>query len=515
MRNVVDSATAKYIDQTTIHEVGIPSMVLMEKASMAVAACAMSIADSRKDRILAVCGTGNNGGDGVAAARLLQEAGYNISVLVLGQEEKCTEEMQQQLHIAETLGVSVFWDNMTQEEMVTETRLEEYTIGIDAMFGIGLTRAVQGKYAAYIRWMNQAGIPIISADVPSGVDGSSGAILGEAVRADCTVTFGCNKMGLLLYPGAEYAGQVIVADIGIPQQITRQAKCNTYTFEGIEDVQMRFPARKMRSHKGSYGKVLVIAGGPEMSGACYFSAKAAYRMGCGLVQIFTSQTNAAVLRTRLPEAIVTTWSSGLLEQELQSLSRAIREASAIVFGPGLGRSEDAKQLCTFLLDELENYPEKPVIIDADGLNILAEMGRYHSLGSQFILTPHLKEMSRLCGQSVSEISTHMPETVMGQKSGAVVVLKDARTLVSDGCALYINTTGNSGLSTGGSGDVLSGMIGGLLAQGVSPMDSACLAVYLHGMTADRYTEQYAPHSMMADDILQMLPEVLAESRVGN
>lgn len=515
MKNIFDSATAKYIDQTTIHEVGIPSMVLMEKASMAVAACVMSIADRRKDQILAVCGTGNNGGDGVATARLLQEAGYNASVLVLGQKEKCTEEMQQQLHIAKLLGVSVFWDDMTQEELITETRLEEYTIGIDAIFGIGLTRQVHGKYADYIQWINQAQIPIISIDIPSGVDGSTGAVLGAAVRADRTVTFGCNKMGLVLYPGTEYAGQVIVADIGIPQQVIRQAKCNTYTFDEIDDVRLRLPTRKLRSHKGSYGKVLVIAGGPEMSGACYFSAKAAYRMGCGLVQIFTSQINADVLRTRLPEAIVTTWSSGLPEEELQTLSHAIHEASAIVFGPGLGRSEEAKRLCTFLLHELENDSKKPVIIDADGLNIVAEMGLYHLLGSQFVLTPHLKEMSRLCGQSVSEISTHMTETVMGQQSGAIVVLKDARTLVSDGCALYINTTGNSGLSTGGSGDVLSGMIGGLLAQRVSPMDSACLAVYLHGMTADCYTEQYAPHSLMADDILEILPEVLAISSARN
>lgn len=517
MEYIVDAQEAKEIDRISIQEIGIPSMVLMEKASMAVAGCIMAESDPAVDRILAICGTGNNGGDGVATVRLLKESGFDVSVLVLGQKERCTEEMNRQLEIAEQLDISVFWDNPSQgseendsEEMtITETRLQEYSIIVDAIFGIGLAREVTGKIARYIQAINRSGKDIVAVDIPSGIHADNGKVLGHAVNARVTVTFGNNKRGLLLYPGMEYAGQVIVADIGFPKKALARVSPKAFTLKK-ETVGNYLPDRKRRSHKGSYGKTLVIAGSPDMSGACYLASEAAYRMGCGLVQIFTAVENATVIRTKLPEAIVTTWSESVTNDEEKLLVAALHSAASIVVGPGLSMSDGAKRLLDITLCELKNMPDKPVVIDADALNILAERNQYYEMGHQFILTPHMREMSRLTGMETTEISGNMIETVSGQQGGATVVLKDARTLVSDGKLLYINTSGNSGLATGGSGDVLSGIIGGLLAQGMTPFQAACLGVCLHGLTAERYSEKYLPHSMLARDILEMLPYVLAD-----
>lgn len=519
MEYIVDAQEAKEIDRISIEEIGMPSLVLMEKASMAVAGCIMAETNPTADSVLAVCGTGNNGGDGVAAARLLKESGYRVEVLVLGQEKHCSPEMKQQLSIAECLGVPVFWDNLSDERgevdcadsnlPITETRLREYSIIVDAVFGIGLARPVTGRYAEYICWMNASGSDIVSVDVPSGIHAGNGSVLGEAVRATITVTFGNNKRGLLLYPGTEYAGQVIVADIGFPAIAVEKTAPKAFTYTK-ETAGNDFPVRKRRSHKGSYGRTLVIAGSPSMSGACYLAGEAAYRMGCGLVQIVTAEENANVIRTRLPEAIVTTWSGTLTDEEEHTVLEGVRSAASVVIGPGLGKSQGAKHLLDIVLQEMEKTPEKPVVIDADGLNLLAESGRYQMLGRQYVLTPHVREMSRLLGCDVTEVKNHMVEHVTGQQGGAVVVLKDARTLVSNGETLYFNTSGNSALATGGSGDVLSGIIGGLLAQGVAPMRAASLGVYLHGLAAEQYTENYVPHSMLAGDIIRMLPDVLAE-----
>lgn len=458
------------------------------------------------DRILAVCGTGNNGGDGVAAVRLLKESGYDVSVLVLGQKERCTSEMQQQLNIAECLDVPVFWDSSSP---ITETRLQEYSIIVDAIFGIGLAREVTGRYAQCIRLLNASGRDIVAVDIPSGIHAGNGEVLGEAVRATMTVTFGNNKRGLLLYPGTEHAGQVIVADIGFPGKALGQVSPKAFTFTK-ETAGAYFPGRKKRSHKGTYGRVLVIAGSPEMSGACYLASEAAYRMGCGLVQVVTAVENSSVIRTMLPEAIVTVWSESVTDTEEKAVTEAIRSAASVVIGPGLGKGAGAKRLIEIVLREMKTMTEKPVVIDADGLNILAETGLYRTLGRQFVLTPHVREMSRLMDCEVTDVTAHMAESVTAQQGGATVVLKDARTLVSDGVHLYINTSGNSALATGGSGDVLSGMIGGLLAQGLPPMRAASLGVYLHGLTAEYYTEKHLPHSMLARDILLTLPQVLAE-----
>ncbi len=512
MQYITDAREAKEIDRISIQEIGIPSMVLMEKAALAAAGCIRSKI-SKADHILVVCGIGNNGGDGVAVARLLAEDGYQVMIALIGREEALTEETKQQLLIAKNLGVR------TCKGLPEEA----YNIVVDALFGIGLSRTVEGEYADVINWMNEQDAIRFALDIPSGISASTGEMLGQAVCADYTITFGTNKRGLVLYPGCHYAGKVVVADIGFPHKAVEKVSPRTYTLTPQEAVG-QMPPRVLRSNKGSYGKVLVIAGSREISGACYLSAAAAYRMGCGLVKVVTAEENAAVIKTKLPEALVKTYDAALdysdptnREQLSEWLDEQIRWATNIVIGPGIGQDSPAD----ILLERVLQEKNKAVVIDADGLNLLAEReecfvmredgSRKICLPENVVLTPHLMEMSRLVRVDLPQLRAHIVEQALlslEQVDCQTLVLKDARTIVTDGNEVYVNTTGNDGLSSGGSGDVLSGMIAGLLAQGMKPKKAAVLAVCLHGMAADEYMKQGGRYSMMATDILDMLVQIL-------
>lgn len=514
MQYITNAREAKEIDRISIQEIGISSLVLMEKAALAVAGCVKANTNTQ-DQILAVCGMGNNGGDGVAAARLLWEDGYSVTICLIGREEAASEEMRRQISIVKNLGIRV----------CTGLPSGEYNVILDALFGIGLSREVTGEFADVINWMNEQEAVRFAVDIPSGISASTGEVLAVAVYADFTITFGTNKRGLVLFPGCNYAGQVIVADIGFPKKAVEKVEPRTYTLTREEAAEM-MPPRILRSNKGSYGKVLVIAGSKEISGACYLCAEAAYRMGCGLVKVITASENAAVIKNRLPEALVKTYDSGkdysipenkttlqvMIEQEIQW-------ATTIVIGPGIGLEEPADILLTQVLQE----KNKAVVIDADGLNLLAKKEEYFVLredGSRkiclpenIVLTPHLVEMSRLVQVELPVLRGKMVEQALLSLERAncqTLVLKDARTVVTDGNEVYVNTTGNNALSTGGSGDVLSGMIAGLLAQGMKPKKAAVLAVCLHGIAAEEYMGYGGRYSMMASDILQMLPKILPQ-----
>lgn len=496
MEYILNAAEAAEIDRISIYETGIPSVVLMEKASMAVARCVENICkdingSKEKIKILAVCGMGNNGGDGAACARLLKEKGYNTSILLAGNREKATKEMDIQITIAENLGV----------KFITQPADNEYTVIIDALFGTGLSRNIEGIYAEYINWINSQSSVVVSADIPSGISADSGKIYGCAVKACYTVTFGNNKRGLVLFPGALYSGKVVTENIGFPVQALKKASPQAYTYKK-EDLKSLMPPRGVRTHKGSYGKALVIAGSAGMSGACYLAAKAAYRIGCGLVKIATASQNTDILKTSLPEAITGSYENGIAD--------GIKWADVIAIGPGIGLDADAKKL----VREVLKIKDKPVVIDADALNLLPECRGSGSsidgygLGQNFILTPHLKEMGRITDAQVQDIKENIIDYASSHKCGCIVVLKDARTVVSDGKKIYINTTGNNALSTGGSGDVLCGLITGLLAQGMDGMEAAALAVFIHGLAAESYSENKNRYSMIASDIIEELQFIL-------
>lgn len=513
MQYITDVREAKEIDRVTIQDIGVPSMVLMEKAALAVAACVKAHC-KEQDRILAVCGMGNNGGDGVAAARLLWEEGYNVAVSLIGNEDTASADLKNQLGIARNLGIRVY----------TGLPSGAYDIILDALFGIGLSREVTGEFADAVNWINDQEALCFAVDIPSGINASTGEVLEVAVYADFTVTFGTNKRGLVFFPGCNYAGNVVVSDIGFPQKVIDKVSPRVYTLTQDEAIEM-MPKRILRSNKGSYGRVLVIAGSREICGACYLSAAAAYRMGCGLVKVFTASDNGPVIKTRLPEALVRTYDSSLdYTQSInrfelkRSLEEEIQWATCIIIGPGLGTQEPAG----LLLDEVLQEKNKAIVIDADGLNILAQREMYFAmredgtrkicLPENIVLTPHLQEMTRLTKVALPQLRGKIVEQALLSLEKAdcqTLVLKDARTVVTDGNEVYVNTTGNNALSTGGSGDVLSGMIAGLLAQGMRPKRAAVLAVYLHGLAAEEYVAKAGGrYSMMATDILDMLPRIL-------
>lgn len=437
---------------------------------------------------------GNNGGDGLALGRLLIEAGYPVDICEIGGISRASESYQAQKNILEKMDIPV----------LDEIPEEDYDVIIDGIFGVGLTREVAGIHREVIAKLNKKEAIRIAIDVPSGVDASDGKVLGIAFKADMTVTFGLSKIGLLFYPGAAYAGEVVVKDIGFPRIAVDEVDPGAFTYE--EGDQCRIPARRPDSHKGTYGKVLIVAGSVNMAGAAYLSGKAAYKTGSGLVRIFTREENRVILQTLLPEAILTTYTG--LSDGIPALSEAVDWADVIVFGPGIGRGENIE----WFLHLVRENAKVPVVIDADGLNEISSM---ESRGTDFlngfqapvILTPHMMEMSRLCGSSVAEIKENRIGAAKeyARENKVILVLKDSRTIITDGTErLYINTNGNSGMATGGSGDVLTGIIGGMLAAGMKPFDAAAMGVFLHGRCGDAAAKDLGEASVMAGDLVQYL-----------
>lgn len=493
MAEIFDGLQAKEIDRISIKEMGIPSLVLMERASLCVAEAVAKNA-SREEAVLAVCGSGNNGGDGVAAARILAEWGYSVTILLLGREERFSEELTVQLKIAKNLKLNI----------VKEADVRDYSIILDGIFGIGLDREIAGSYRHWIQQINSAGARVFAIDIPSGIHATTGKVLGIAVQADITVTFGVGKLGLFLFPGRSYGGRVLIKDIGFPGEAKKQIQSSFFTYDR-KDMETLFPKRIPRSNKGSYGRLLVIAGSENMGGAALFAARAGYLVGAGLVKVVTHQHNRRMIQEGLPEALI-----GVYDKETYDLARDIAWATGVVIGPGLGQTKQGREL----LEQVLKIRDIPVLIDADGLNLLAELPEYFDeertllLRNNFVVTPHLKEMSRLRKCDVKTIQEDAVNSVKNYTRGAVVVQKDAVTLVSDGEQVYVNSSGNNALAKGGSGDVLSGIIGGLLAREVTPFQAGSLGVYLHGLTAEEYVKHRSSSSMLATDILNIIPQVL-------
>lgn len=506
MKYILDAIKMKAVDDFTINQIGIPSMVLMERAALSV--CNHIQTDINKNaKILTVCGRGNNGGDGLAVARMLKEKGYLVEVLLLGEVEHMTKETSQQLKIASELGVKV----------LNKVKIEAYNVIIDAIFGIGLSKEVKGIYHAVIKEINESENVVYSIDIPSGIRANDGQVMNIAVKADYTITFGYEKIGLILYPGCEYAGMLSIEDIGFPLTLPASVHANTFLYDKTD--LKRLPIRYAYSNKGTYGKVLVIAGTKNMGGACYLAAKAAYCSGAGLVKVFTVEENRNMIQTLLPEALLSTYDtdSCRFEVVLEQLRADMKWADSIVIGPGIGLTDTTKKMVDLVLRQAE----VPVVVDADALHILSEHNEYVKrgtgdtayeikLGNHIILTPHVKEMSRLAGCSTKEITENILGSVKiaTRNQGYTLALKDARTIVSNGEQLYINSSGNNGMATGGSGDVLTGIIAAFTAAGMQPFKATCLGVYVHGLAGDEARIKKGVYSLVASDIIDALSMVL-------
>ncbi len=502
MKYIVDSDKMKQIDNYTMEVIKIPPLVLMERAAMEVAAVVKQ-SIKNEDRILVLCGPGNNGADGVAAGRILFLQGYHVAILLPFSREKCSEQMKAQLTIAENLGISI--DN--------SNKLCEYNIIIDAIFGIGLSKPVEGKLAEIINLTNNGRHRVFSVDIPSGISADTGKVLGSAMKADHTITFGYMKQGLLLYPGADFAGKITLADIGFPHTALRSAEADTFYYTA--DDLKKLPERKRDGHKGTFGKVLVISGSEGMGGAAYLSAKACYKTGAGMVKVLTASKNRNIIQTLLPEALYAAYDTD------EDIPAMISWADVIVIGPGLGISGKAKEL----LDRVIHQQKAPIILDADAINILAEriggesqdaqpcnrIGKLAELlPNRAVLTPHPMELSRLLGMDISDISDNIIDIAnqCSYNSELVYVMKNARTIVAGSGKKYVNVSGNDGMATAGSGDVLTGIIAGLAAQGMDTYEAACLGVYIHGLAGDAAKEKTGAYSLMAGDIAEAISSVL-------
>lgn len=484
MKYVLKNQEMQDVDKEAIQQIGIPGLVLMERASEKIARRLIETAE-KSDKILSVAGCGNNGGDALAAARILLEEGYSVDFAVIGNLEKASEDLKTQLGILSHLGY----------EQQDEIDFNGYDWILDGLFGVGLSRDVSGVYQTAVDDINKSTARVMSVDIPSGISGDTGKVLGCAVRADATVTFGGPKAGHLLYPGREYTGCLYTEKIGFFDSVLKKyAGGFTYDEEDLK----RLPKRAADSHKGTYGKILIIAGNKTMSGAAYFSAKSALRMGSGLVKVISDASNRQILQSMLPEVLFGT------KEDLQD---ALEWCDSILFGPGMGVSEQTKEVLELVL----RRGTKPLLLDADGLNTVSHYGIELDYPAGCVLTPHLLEAARLLQMSAKQVKEDLLNTGhrAADKFHSVTVLKDAVTLVVSGNRpVYYNQSGNNGMATGGSGDVLSGMIACLLGRGMDCFEAAALGVYIHGLAGDIAAEKLGFDSMLASDIIDSISSVI-------
>lgn len=484
MKYVLKNQEMQMVDSETIHGIGIPGLVLMERASKAIADQVAEISD-HSQRILVISGIGNNGGDALACTRILLEQDYLVDYMIIGNIEKASDDLKLQFQILKKLG----YFPLESED----ANFHEYDLLIEGIFGVGLSREVGGVYKEVIERMNACGKPVVAIDIPSGISGDSGKVLDCAVHAAHTITFGGYKRGHLLYPGREYCGNTQLVSIGFHDQ-TIKKYATGYT---LEESDYLMPERKAYSNKGNYGKVLIIAGNETMSGAACFAAEAALRMGAGLVKVLSDPQNRQVLQTRLPE---------ILFGERRDLKESLKWCDCILFGPGVGVSKETKEMLQVILKE----GTKPLVIDADGLNTISKFGMEIDYPYGVIMTPHLMEAARLMSCDITQIKEDLCQSAerLAVKYHCTAVLKDAATIVArEDNLVYINQSGNDGMATGGSGDVLAGMITGLLGGGLSSYEAAVHGVYLHGLAGDHARRDLGAYSMIASDIITHIKDV--------
>jgi len=493
-------------------EAGVTGIMLMEHAAAALRRHCLDVLESSNNRtVVVLAGRGNNGGDGAALARLLYMSGVNVTVIFPWDtgNDKVSCNLETQLNILKNLPVRLV--DIRCNDFIGEARsiLQPAGLIVDALFGVGLTRPAAGAYADLIEAANAAGKYMISVDIPSGVCADTGFIGGAAIRADKTVAFMYPKIGLVLYPGAEYAGEVVTEDIGI----AKIGENFQFTAESLtpEAINALIPVRRKDSNKGNHGKVCVFAGCAEMPGAMYLSCAAAYRAGAGLVRACLVKQTASFLHTMLPEAVTSILPDDggcFCNESAQAAAGALSGANVVLMGPGIGR---AAGVSGFVKHVLMNA-DCPVVLDADGLNAIADAPDILLKSKKpCVITPHPGEMGRLTGRSAADVLSDTLGTAraFSNKYNVITVLKTARTVIATpGGSAYINQTGNPALAKAGTGDALAGVIAGFMAQGLDARTAAALGAYIHGEAGDAAARDYGVHGVLAGDLLKYIPVVM-------
>lgn len=518
---IVSTAQMRELDRSAIEDYKVPGEVLMDRAGFGVA----NIVDLLFDRcelagssVLLVAGRGNNGGDAFAAARHLKEEGYDPAVWLAGSVNEIRDDARTHLNKlkaskieVEELPTKEDWDQLVDQWR--ETGASGVPVVVDGVLGTGIEGPARGPAAGAIRYVNMmAGESlVVSIDIPSGLNSDTGEAEGDAVTADVTVTMGLPKRGLIEPSAANHVGRLEVMDIGIPRDLVDKTESDVELITAA-DVRRLFPRRPRSSHKGNYGHLLMIGGATGYSGAISMAARAAVRSGAGLVTAVVPHGIASVVAGAVPEAMV----YGAVETEIGSVAAGcwpvwrerLNEFSAVLVGPGMTRHSETRILVAQILKDCT----VPLVMDADALNVfegrLDDLSRSRKPGCPLVITPHPGEMGRLTGRPASDVQANrfaVAAEVAG-KTGAVVILKGAGTLVAEqGQSLNINMTGNPGMAAGGMGDVLAGLLGGLVARGLKPFDAARAAVFLHGRAGDEAAWETTESCLTAGDVIDSIP----------
>lgn len=505
---VVTAAQMRAMDACAIEELGIPGVVLMENAGRAVVDAIEEHFERETPMTVAVfCGKGNNGGDGYVVARHLANRGHDVVIFALAAIDELQGDALTNARIAEKIGLEKreIRDRAALSELLFDPR--DFDLIVDALYGTGLTSAVRGHAVGVIDLINNAGLPVVAVDVPSGVDADSGALPGPAVEAQLTVTFAYPKLGLVLAPASENAGDVVVADISIPEiaEGNDLATC-LVTDAMIEGMRL---ARDPDSHKGTYGHVFAVAGGLGTCGAAAMVGGAALRAGAGLVTIGVAASLVPTVDALQLETMTTPLADEggyLAESAFEAILAKWEGKTSFALGPGIGTRAGTVALVQRLVRTLEI----PAVFDADAINAFSgRVGELRSERGDLVITPHPGEMARLLGISAAAVQADRVGVArrLAVENGLIVVLKGYRTVIAEPHGeVYINLTGNPGMATAGSGDVLTGMIAGLLGMNdLTPLEAAVAAVWLHGLAGDLAAEKIGQNGLTAGEILAHVP----------
>lgn len=531
----VTPSQMRQIDERAINEFKIPGIILMENAALQVVnfikdhylkdhypitQCSrMSIKTPVQIplkvpvkipvRVLVICGCGNNGGDGFAVARHLYLLGYQVTTLILHNRGKVPSgDAGINLEMLKTLNCDIVWLEEDEDPTRAKAIVHSSSLIIDALFGTGLDRAVAGNYASIIDEINKNNTPIVSIDIPSGIHGETGQVLGTAVKATDTITFGYIKPGHLLFPGREYAGHVHVKPIGLPLDSATSIGAKIFTLND-EDLAQKLKDRPRDSHKGTFGKVAVIAGSTGLTGAAYLTAISALRSGAGLVTLGIPSSLNSIMEEKLTEVMTFSLEDKgqghLIPESIDDIIELLKDKDVLAIGPGCGKNSGVFEILRNIFGRINIS----IVIDADGLNhISKDMNLLKIHQSPVIITPHPGEMSRLTGIAVEDILKKPMEVAaeFARKLNVIVLLKGAASIVADPQGqIYINSSGNSGMAKGGSGDVLTGMIASLVAQGYDPFEATVFGCYIHGRAGDEAADLSGEIGMIAGDIVDAIP----------
>lgn len=512
------SSMMREIDRKAIEAFGIPGIVLMENAARGTfGAMVRHFPDLWKQRVGIVAGRGNNGGDAFAIGRYLLNRKVDCRIYLLGSMDGIKGDAQRNLEILRALSVSIQEIQTDRDLTRFKEEIGSFHLFIDGIFGTGLNAPVEGMFAEVIDLINRLRRPVVSIDIPSGLHADSGQVLGTCIQASLTATMGLPKRGLVVYPGAKYCGTLVIIDICLPTRLVEESPIQDFWIEG-KDLQPLLGPRDPEAHKGDFGHLFVLSGSPGKTGAAAMVCQGALRVGTGLVTLGIPQSLHPILAAKLTEAMTEL----LPETPAHTLSRSARSKiqelldrkAALAIGPGISLHPETQDLVRDLVAETS----LPMVIDADGLTALVgHLDLLHPKGEKIILTPHPGEMARLMRMTVPEIQANRIEWArrFAIEHRTHLVLKGASSIIaSPNGDIFINPTGNPAMATGGMGDILTGMIGGFLAQGYSALQAAQLGVYLHGLAGDFMAFQNGPRGLIATDLLLAIPRLIRSIMVG-